>query len=60
LRRYVEDGISFGGGGHSSTMDHGDFYLDVLPKIYVAYSHEVEVDLEDSDDEVGLYKLNPF
>ena len=54
-----ETGLSIGEVGHSSTMDHGDFFLQVLPKIYCAYSHEVEVDLEDSDDEDNIATTVP-
>lgn len=50
-----EDGLSF----NSDGTNHGDLYLEVVPKIFVAYSHEVEVDLEDSDDEDNIATTVP-
>ena len=49
-----ENKITFGAAERSSTMDQGDFFLHVVPKIFKMYSHEVEVDLEDSDDEDNI------
>jgi hypothetical protein len=35
-----EAGMTVAGPGHARGLDVGDFYLEVVPKIFAAYSHE--------------------